>query len=100
MDLAKIHIALSNQTRLDIMKWLREPEINFPPHQLVEGFENGVCVKFIMDKCGLSQSTVSQYLSMLENAGLLIATRIGKWTYYKRNEDAVANYILHLQSQI
>lgn len=100
MNLSKINMALSNQTRLNIMKWLREPELNFPPHQLVPDFSQGVCVKFIQDKCGLSQSTISHYLGMLENTDLVISTRIGKWTYHKRNEETLQNYIEFLKSEI
>jgi len=29
---------------------------------------------------------VSDYLATLQRAGLVEATRIGPWTYYKRNE--------------
>ncbi|MCL7163921.1 helix-turn-helix domain-containing protein, partial [Escherichia coli] len=39
---------------------------------------------------GLSQSTVSDYLATLQRAGLVEATRIGSWTYYKRNEATIS----------
>jgi ArsR family transcriptional regulator len=100
MDIIKINTSLSNQARYDILRWLKNPEENFPPHTEVLGFEQGVCVTFIKDKSGLSQSTISHYLSMMENAQLVIATRIGKWTYYKRNEQTLAAYFQLLQTEI
>ena len=29
---------------------------------------------------------------MLEKDNLLIATRIGKWTYYRRNEEMISDF--------
>lgn len=84
--------ALSNEKRLQVLEWLKNPEDNFPPHADVVGFEHGVCVGNIQDKLGLSQSTTSQYMSTLENVGMVISTRIGKWTYYRRNEEAIAEF--------
>jgi DNA-binding transcriptional ArsR family regulator len=100
MDLLKISEALSNKTRLDIMQWLKHPEQYFTPHVEVEGFEMGVCVGKIHDKTGLAQSTTSHYLSILQNANLLIATKIGKWTYYKPNEKVINEYLEKLKNVI
>jgi len=87
MDHLEIFKALSNKTRLDILSWLKEPETNFP-EQEAECFRHGVCVGQIQQKAGLTQSTVSEYLSILQRAGLVKSTRVGQWTYYQRNEEA------------
>jgi ArsR family transcriptional regulator len=79
--------ALANKTRLEILEWLRAPEENFPG-QKEFGYEHGVCVGQLQAKAGLTQSTVSDYLSILQRAGLIKATRRGQWTYYKRDEAA------------
>jgi len=92
--------ALANENRLQILHWLKEPEQHFPPHQEVEGFAQGVCVKFIQEKLGLSQAATSTYLNILQDAGLVIATRIGKWTYYRRNEEALKQFIEDLKHAI
>ena len=89
MDETQIFKALSNPIRLEILRWLKAPEAHFSPHQEVEGFEQGVCVAFIQAKTGLSQSATSQYMSLLHRAGLVSPTRIGKWTYYRRNEETI-----------
>jgi DNA-binding transcriptional ArsR family regulator len=89
MDEIEIFKALSNKSRLQILNWLKEPEINFPG-QIEYGFDHGVCVGQIHEKSGLTQSTVSEYLTSLQRAGLVTSTRKGQWTYYKRNEETFA----------
>lgn len=39
----------------------------------------------------MTQSTTSQHLSILNKAGLIEYKRLGKWTYYKRNEQVIKN---------
>jgi DNA-binding transcriptional ArsR family regulator len=92
--------ALANEKRLQILHWLKAPEQHFPPHKEVEGFDQGVCVAFIQAKLGLSQAATSQYLGILQKAGLLIATRIGKWTYYRRDEQALTRFMESLKDTI
>ncbi len=92
MDILKINKALSNKTRLEIIQWLKEPEKYFDPHLDLGHFRDGVCVQHIRKKVGLSQSTISHYLSIMQKANLVIPTRHGKWTYYKRNEETIASY--------
>lgn len=84
--------ALSNQTRVRILQMLKEPETHFSPQTHMvqeEGFAGGVCVSDICKKIGLSQSTTSQYLSLLQQSGLVEMKRIGQWTYYRRSESAI-----------
>lgn len=87
MDQLEIFKALSNKTRLQILQWLKSPEENFP-EQKKFGYENGICVGQIQQKAGLTQSTISDYLALLQRAGLITSVRVGQWTYYKRNEEA------------
>lgn len=86
MDLLEIFKALSNRTRLEIVKGLKNPEKHFPPQDEGDVRTVGVCVSSIQEGVGLSQSTVSDYLATLQRAGLVEVRRIGQWTYYKRNE--------------
>lgn len=99
MDLklaTEIGKCLSNQPRLQILEWLKIPEENFPPHETLKHFNDGVCVTYIQEKAGLSQSTISTYLSSMERCGLLIMTRHGKWTYFQRNEKIIKEYTTFL----
>lgn len=100
MDQVEIFKALSNKSRLQILNWLKEPELNFPDQKQHAGFDHGVCVGQIQTKSGLTQSTVSEYLSLLQRVGLVKSTRIGQWTYYQRNEKAFETLSQMIQSQI
>ncbi|MBB5436813.1 ArsR family transcriptional regulator [Pedobacter sp. AK017] len=100
MDQLEVFKALSNKTRLQILQWLKEPEKYFPEQEHADFESVGVCVGQIQQKAGLTQSTVSEYLSMLQKSGLLESTRLGQWTYYKRNEAAFARLSDIIQSEI
>ncbi|WP_372459371.1 ArsR/SmtB family transcription factor [Streptomyces huiliensis] len=79
--------ALANPVRLQIMRWLREPEREFAEYEPIADRRTvGVCVSHIQAKSGLAQSTVSSYMAALERAGLVRSTRVGKWTHYRRDE--------------
>ena len=59
-----------------------------------------MCVSLIQQKSGLSQSTVSSYLALLTRAGLVTAKRVGQWTYYRRNEDAIRRFVRELEAAL
>ena len=92
--------ALSNETRIQILHWLKEPKKNFPQQEMADMDEVGVCVKLIQNKTNLSQSTVSQYLGSLQSAGLIDVTRIGQWTYYKRNNEGIASLAKYITEEL
>ncbi|WP_427814566.1 ArsR/SmtB family transcription factor (plasmid) [Enterococcus sp. 22-H-5-01] len=92
MENIEIFKALANEHRLQILFWLKNPTAYFVHDTDVDMVEIGVCVGEIQKKLGLTQSTTSHYLSILQKSNLLIATRIGKWTYYRRNEVTLANF--------
>jgi len=89
----RIFKALANDKRLEILEWLKNPEEHFSNKQafLLNSSDGtiSVCVGDIQEKAHLSQSTISTYLIMLQEAGLLDSERSGKWTYYRRNEKAI-----------
>jgi ArsR family transcriptional regulator len=86
--------ALSNPVRLRILYWLRDPRAHFPQERAIaDPDEVGVCVSHITEKAQLAQSTVSAYMSTLESAGLVISTRVGKWTHYRRNEERIQQFV-------
>ena len=96
----EIKKALANATRLDILKWLKNPAANFPPHSELGHFDFGVCGQYIQEKSGLSQPTISNYLATMHKAGLLIPTRHGKWTYFQRNEKTIIAYIEEMKKNL
>ena len=100
MNVIEINKVLSNETRLQILTWLKDPASNFPVHQDLGHFDDGVCVQYIGNKVNLSQSTISHYLSLMQKAGLIIPTRHGKWTYYKQNKKNIQAYLKYLNKNI
>ena len=92
MKLLTIFKALSNEKRLKILEWLKEPGKHFST-QVCNVEKDGVCVGLIEKKAKLSQSTVSQYLMLLQQAGLITMERRGQWTFCKRNEKSIREII-------
>ncbi len=92
--------ALASDVRLNILAWLKEPEKHFPLSDSTGALANGICVGHIQKKAGLSPSTASTHLAILQRAGLIDATRIGQWTYYKRNETTIARLAEHISASL
>lgn len=89
--LTEVFKALGNPARLQIMQWLKDPDTHFSEYEpIADRSAVGVCVTHIQAKSGLAQSTVSNYMSTLERAGLVRPTRVGKWTHYRRDEERLA----------
>ena len=100
MNIIDVNKTLSNETRVKILKWLKNVKGNFPQNKELGHYEYGACVQYIQEKANLSQPTISHYLSMMEKAGLIISTRWGKWTYYKRNEENINKYLEILSKEL
>lgn len=101
MELLEVIKSLSNETRLNILKWLKEPYAHFPEEELSDKTpELGVCVSDIAKKAGMSIPTVSDYLKTMMGARLLIATRKGQWTYYRRNEQLIQDLAFHIKNNL
>ncbi|WP_072805721.1 ArsR/SmtB family transcription factor [Rhodococcoides yunnanense] len=97
-DLALVFKALSNPTRVAILRWLKDPS-DFPP-QLEPAEDVGVCLKHIQARAGVSQSTASQYMATLQGAGLVASTRVGQWTHYKRREDRIQELAKNIMGEL
>lgn len=92
--------ALSNETRLRILRWLERPHESFGRQESGDFDTDGVCVSLIQKKAGLSQSTTSAYLAILHRAGLVRVKRMGQWTYYRRDEAAIRGFLEALEEQL
>ncbi len=83
--------ALSNPVRRQILGWMKAPEHNFPGQD--HPYDLGVCAGKIDERCGLSQSTVSAHLAVLQHAGFITGRRLGQWIFYRRNENAIESFL-------
>jgi ArsR family transcriptional regulator len=97
-DLDEVLKALSNPVRRQILQLMRQPEKNFPGQD--HPYDFGVCAGKIDDAFGLSQSTISAHLAVLQHAGLITAKRTGQWIFYKRNEPAIAAFLAHMEKAL
>jgi ArsR family transcriptional regulator len=83
--------ALSNERRLRILSWLKQPVKNFPAQVDGDLRKDGVCGLSIARKLRVSQPTASEHLKILMRAGLIRGKRIKQWTFYTRDESRIRN---------
>ena len=82
--------ALASPKRLQVLEWLRDPRAHFPLQRDGDLVDDGVCVLFIANKLGVAQPTATAHMQALARAGLVTSKRLGQWTFYKRDEAALA----------
>jgi ArsR family transcriptional regulator, arsenate/arsenite/antimonite-responsive transcriptional repressor len=70
-DLTIVFKALSDETRLRILKLLEHGEL---------------CVCDIVAACGMTQPSISFHLRVLKSAGFVTDRKQGKWMHYKLDE--------------
>jgi len=92
--------AAASPVRLAILEYLKRPAEHFPPQVDGDFDVDGVCADFIRDRLGIAAATASRHLTLLAQAGLLIATRKKGWTFYRRDENAIQNFAERLQSSL
>ena len=90
--------ALANPVRREILAWLKNPEKEFKHQE--HPYEFGVCVGKIYERTGLSQSTVSTHLSILQSAGLITPRKVGQWVFYKRDEAAIRAFLDRISHEL
>ena len=98
IDLDEIIKALAHPVRREILSWLKDPATQFPDQH--HSTENGVCAGQIDQRCGLSQSTVSAHLAILQRAGLISSQKIGQWHFFKRNEATIEAFLEQLRQTL
>ena len=92
--------ALSSPLRLAALDYLKDPVGNFPPQVDGDPIVDGICADFLRDKMGIAAATASRHLTLLTDCGLLTATRKKGWTFYRRDEAAIAAFIAALKASL
>jgi ArsR family transcriptional regulator len=77
------------ESPLGILEWLKDPRRHFPPQVDGDLVKDGVCGLLIARKLKITQSSASEHLNILADAGLIRAKRIKQWTFYQRDEKAL-----------
>jgi DNA-binding transcriptional ArsR family regulator len=86
----QVFAALASPKRLQVLQWLKDPRAHFPPQREGDLVDDGVCVLFIARKLGVAQPTATSHMQVLARVGLVTSKRLGQWTYYQRDELAIA----------
>lgn len=81
--------ALSNEKRLLVLHWLKDPAKHFPKIITSMRGETGVPSNAIAAKLGIREPTATTHLKLLERAGFVKSVRAGHWTLYSRVPDSV-----------
>ena len=76
-EIVKIYKALSVESRLQILKLIKEKEL---------------CVNAITQKLNITQPAVSQHLSILKEAGLVKSDRYGSIIHYSMNVNRLDDF--------
>jgi DNA-binding transcriptional ArsR family regulator len=92
--------ALAHPARSALLGWLKEPHAHFPPQIDGDLVNDGVCAVFIAQKWQVAQPTASRHLKLLVDGELLIPTRKKGWTFYRRNEAALALFRQNLEKTL
>ena len=92
--------ALASDKRLQVLSWLKDPRAHFRPQVDGDLVKDGVCAIFIEERLKLAQPTTAQHLKALVEAGFLIPRRIKRWTFYRRDERALASFLKELETDV
>lgn len=97
MNRDEILKALAHPKRVEMLSWLKTPDAHFTSQE--HPLDMGVCASQF-ERCGLSQSTVSGHLAILQRADLVSTRRVGQWIFYKRNEETIDAFLKDMASAL
>ncbi|MFI1165437.1 ArsR family transcriptional regulator [Streptomyces sp. NPDC020801] len=82
----------AGRTRLVILEWLKDPCPPGPRRRRRHGdpLEDGVSAKAVAAALGIPRRVAETHLGLLTDLGLLRARRVGRRTYYRRDEFRIA----------
>lgn len=92
--------ALSSEPRLHILRLLAESRKNFSHQWSANPEETGVCMTLIAEALDVKQPTISRHLDILKQAGFITVKKHMKWSYCKRDEIEIQNYLDWLKVEL
>jgi ArsR family transcriptional regulator len=94
-NLTRILQAIADPTRRRILQALKEKG-----GCSLDGKEVGLCASDVQARVKLSQPTISHHMTILTKAGLVDASKLGLWRWYRRNESALRDLTKSLKEQL
>ncbi|MEM1336421.1 MAG: metalloregulator ArsR/SmtB family transcription factor [Bacteroidota bacterium] len=89
-ELAKVANALAHPVRVALVRYLCTKNNG-------EGVDNSTCNKDLVELFDYSQSTISQHVKILKEAGLFLTERQEQFTYYTLNFSLLERFTIALQ---
>ncbi|HYF83949.1 MAG TPA: metalloregulator ArsR/SmtB family transcription factor [Clostridia bacterium] len=99
MNISKICDALGNEVRYQIVKSLKNRSIATCCNR-IEYYENGISVGDVVNATGLAQSTVSQHIKVLLEAGIIYKEKRGQWTCFFLNKEIIDEFVKGLSDDL
>lgn len=97
IEMAELFQALANPKRIRILHMLGVVEDHFPPEDRIEEW---VSQRGMKKALRLSQSTVSEFMSILLRAGFIRSCQKGKFIYYRRESAAFASLVARINTEL
>ncbi len=91
---------MASEVRLEVLRLLREPGKHFGGQWSADPVEFGVCMTLLAEALSLSQPTMSRHLDLLRQAGFISVRRHQKWSYCRRDEVALSDYLAWLAEEV
>jgi ArsR family transcriptional regulator len=100
MDRATQIKAMASERRLTVLRLLAEPQKHFGHQWSADAVEFGVCMTSIAEALAVAQATASRHLEILKQAGFITVRKHLKWSYCKRDEAAIREYLDWLGTEL
>lgn len=91
---------MASEQRLTILRLLAEPQENFGSQWSADPVEFGVCMTSIAEALAVAQPTASRHLEILKQAGFITVRKHLKWSYCRRDEAAISDYLNWLGAEL
>lgn len=92
--------AIASEVRVNLLEWLKTPEKHFSHQETGKPSEIGVCVGLLAEKAKVAQPTMSRHLELLRRAKFVKVVRVGKWSFYSRDEAGLAKFKAWVSEQL
>lgn len=91
---------MSSEVRMSVLQLLAQPQKHFGHQWSADPVAFGVCMTMIAEKIGVAQPTASRHLDILKQAGFITVQKHQKWSYCKRDEAVIRDYLTWLHTEL
>nr|WP_211313761.1 winged helix-turn-helix domain-containing protein [Sulfitobacter mediterraneus] len=91
---------MSSEVRMTILQLLADPQQRFGHQWSADPVAFGVCMTMIAEEIAVAQPTASRHLDILRQAGFITVQKHQKWSYCRRDELAIKDYLTWLGKEL